>query len=961
MGLVGEDIGPARAREQFLRGGTVEGTVRNPILNSWQRSRSLGLSPEGCELPYFEDLDLDGRLVRAATPVLDRLQYRFAGRNMNVSLADGRGAVLQRRFGETSQVRHLAAIQSVPGFVFAEEFAGTNGIGLALAERQLINVYGAEHFAERSQSNACAAIPVRDPLSGRIQGVLCFGYPPTDADAALNIVISKAAGAIERRLLEQSSTRERALLQAYVDARNRAPTGDTTGNGQLGELAGSGLDWRDEMILKERATDLISAAQRAAVDVLLPGGRRVTLLSRPVTSPSGVAGVVIEAVLPAPHQHRTVLTETGTSPGSLAPPVLAPAAPSGPLPGTEPDRPATTVRPPGAVGRTADSATSGLVLIGEPGVGTYAVAARRRLELLSEASTRIGTTLDVSRTAQELAEMAVPRLADYVTIDLPEAVLRGEEPTDPRTGLYRTVVHGIRDDCPFYPAGERVDLRPSTPQLRCLADRQPVLEPDLRAAGGWIAQDPAHAERLLGHHIHSLIAVPLLARGIALGTASFYRAQDPAPFGDDDRSLAQELATRAAICIDNARRFTREHTMVLALQHSLLPQSFPEQSAVEVAYRYMPAESGVGGDWFDVIPLSSTRVALVVGDVVGHGLHAAATMGRLRTAARNFAELDLAPDEVLTHLDNLVGRLDRDEGGEDPHADSTGIIGATCLYAIYDPTSQQCVMARSGHPPPALVHPDGTVTFPDLPAGPPLGLGGLPFETAEFAVPEGSQLVLYTNGLIEDRHRDVDTALDQLRHALAHPTRPPEETCEAVVRAVVPQHPADDIALLVARTHALPPHRSATWDLRADPALVSGIRAAVTRQLAEWGLHEVVFATELLLSELVTNAIRYGTEPLQVRLLHDRTLICEVSDAGSTAPHLRHAATTDEGGRVPHLRHAATTDEGGRGLFLVAQLAQAWGTRYTAGGKVIWAECALEAPAGKTGAAAAYFDDIPAL
>ncbi|MFF8784401.1 SpoIIE family protein phosphatase [Streptomyces sp. NPDC015125] len=985
MGLVGADIGPARAREQFLRGGAVEGTVRSPILNSWQRSRSLGLSPEACELPFRQDLDLDGRLVRAAIPVLDRLQSRFAGRNMNVSLADGRGAVLQRRFGDASLVGQLAAIQSVPGFVFAEEFAGTNGIGLALAERQLINVYGAEHFAERSQSNACAAIPVRDPLSGRIEGILCLGFPPTDAAVALNEVISRAAGAIERRLLEQSSTRERALLQAYLDARSRAPTGETTGNGQpVGPaesrpaesgpaesgLAESGLDWRDQMILKERATDLISSAQRAAVEVPLPGGRRITLLSRPVTSPSGVEGVVIEAVLPTPHQHLAVLSAAGAAPGPPTEQVLAPAVPlSGYLPGTGPDRAAAPERPPDALGsaerpagrpagrpaerlserpaeRPSGSAAGGLVLIGEPGVGKYAVAARRRLELLSEASTRIGTTLDVSRTARELAEMAVPRLADYVTIDLPEAVLRGEEPTDPRTGLHRTVVHGIRDDCPFYPAGERVDLHPSTPQLRCLDDRQPVLEPDLRTATGWIAQDPAHARRLLGHHVHSLIAVPLLARGIALGTASFYRSRDPAPFGDDDRSLAQELATRAAICIDNARRFTREHTMVLALQHSLLPQSFPEQNAVDVAYRYLPAESGVGGDWFDVIPLSGTRVALVVGDVVGHGLHAAATMGRLRTAARNFAELDLAPDEVLTHLDNLVARLDRDEGTESPAGDSTGIIGATCLYVIYDPTTQQCVMARSGHPPPALVHPDGTVTFPDLPAGPPLGLGGLPFETAEFALPEGSRLVLYTDGLVGDRHRDVDTALDLLRRALAHPDRTPEDTCEAVVRAVAPRHPADDIALLVARTHALDPGRIATWDLEADPALVSGVRAAVTRQLAEWGLHEVVFATELLLSELVTNAIRYGTGPVQVRLLHDRTLICEVSDAGSTAPHLR---------------HAAATDEGGRGLFLVAQLAQAWGTRYTADGKVIWAECALEASAGKPDAAAAYMDNIPAL
>ncbi|WP_328382195.1 SpoIIE family protein phosphatase [Streptomyces sp. NBC_00400] len=972
MGLVGEDIGPARAREQFLRGGAVEGPVRSPILNSWQRSRSLGLSPEECELPFRQDLDLDGRLVRAATPVLDRLQSRFAGRNMNVSLADGRGAVLQRRFGDASLVRHLAAIQSVPGFVFAEEFAGTNGIGLALAERQLINVYGAEHFAERSQSNACAAIPVRDPLSGRIEGILCLGFPPTDADVALNDVISRAAGAIERRLLEQSSTRERALLQAYLDARSRAPAGEATDNGQPrgpaesppaeSGLAESGLDWRDQMILKERATDLISSAQRAAVEVPLPGGRRITLLSRPVTSPSGVEGVVIEAVLPAPHQHLAVVSAAGAAPGPAPVQLLAPGVPlHGQLSGTGPDRAAAQDRPPGAPGPAESPSgrhtegpagprsrrtAGGLVLIGEPEVGKYAVAARRRLELLSEASTRIGTTLDVSRTARELAEMAVPRLADYVTIDLPEAVLRGEEPTDPRTGLYRTVVHGIRDDCPFYPAGERVDLRPSTPQLRCLDDRQPILEADLRTAGGWIAQDPAHARRLLGHHVHSLIVVPLLARGIALGTASFYRSRDPAPFGDDDLSLAQELGTRAAICIDNARRFTREHTMVLALQHSLLPQSVPEQNAVDVAYRYLPAESGVGGDWFDVIPLSSTRVALVVGDVVGHGLHAAATMGRLRTAARNFAELDLAPDEVLTHLDNLVGRLDRDEGTEGSAADSTGIIGATCLYVIYDPTTRQCVMARSGHPPPALVHPDGTVTFPDLPAGPPLGLGGLPFETAEFTLPEGSRLVLYTDGLIGDRDRDVDTALDLLRHALAHPDRPPEDTCEAVLRAVAPRHPADDIALLVARTRALAPRRIATWDLAADPALVSGVRAAVTRQLTEWGLHEVVFATELLLSELVTNAIRYGTAPIQVRLLHDRTLICEVSDAGSTAPHLR---------------HAASTDEGGRGLFLVAQLAQAWGTRYTAGGKVIWAECALEAPAGKSDAAEAFVDTIPAL
>ncbi|MGW1199730.1 SpoIIE family protein phosphatase [Streptomyces sp. NPDC002536] len=935
MGLVADDLGPALARERFLLGGTAGKGVRSLILSSWERSRSLGLSPDGCELPYTQDLDLDGRLVLAAGPVMDRLQARFAGTHMNVSLADGRGAVLQRRFGDPSLVRLLDPIQSVPGFVFAEKYGGTNGIGLALAERRLINVYGAEHFAERSQSNACSAIPIRDPLSGRIEGVLCFGYPRADADVALDVVISRAAEAIERRLLEQSSARERALLQAYLDISRSVPADEK----QPGGLVTSALDWRDRLVLEEKATELISSAQRAAVEVPLPSGRRITLMSRPVISSSGVEGVVVEAVLPAEHQRLAVTAESAMPPGLVTQQALTDAVP---LPGRLPG-PAPVPGTP-AAGRAA----GGLVMVGEPGVGRFAVAARRRLELLSEASTRIGTTLDVTRTAQELAEMAVPRLADYVTIDLPEAVLRGDEPADPTKDLHRTVVHGIRDDCPFYPVGEQVHLRPTTPQLRCLAGGRTVLEPDLRTALGWISQNRVNAQRILAHNVHSLIAVPLLARGNVLGIASFYRSRDPSPFGDDDRSLAQELATRAAICIDNARRYTREHSMVLALQRSLLPQGFPEQNAVEIAHRYMPAESGVGGDWFDVIPLSGTRVALVVGDVVGHGLHAAATMGRLRTAARNFAELDLPPDEVLTHLDNLVGRLDREECGDDPFAGITGIIGATCLYVIYDPTTQLCTMARAGHCPPALVRPDGTAVFPDLPAGPPLGLGGLPFETAEFHLPEGSQLVLYTDGLIEDRGRDFDMAMEELRQALAHPNRPPDETCQAVVESVMPEHPGDDIALLVARTHVLDPHRIATWDLPADPALVSSVRTAVTRRLAEWGLEEIAFSVELLLSELVTNAIRYGSDPIQVRLLYDRTLTCEVSDGSSTAPHLR---------------HAATTDEGGRGLFLVAQLSQAWGTRYTPGGKVIWAECPLEMSAGTPGAEAVEidFDDIPAI
>ncbi|MEU6510122.1 SpoIIE family protein phosphatase [Streptomyces sp. NPDC046942] len=944
-GRATDGTGPARSRERFLEGEPVEACVRTPISNSWQRCRALGLSPDDSGPPYRADFDGDARIVRAAVPVLDRLQSWFAGSKMNISVADANGTVLLRRFGEASLARSLPAFQRVPGFVFAEQYAGTNGIGLALAERQLIQVYGAEHFAERSQGNACRALPVRDPISGRIEGVLCLGYPRSAEDPALATVIRKAARAIERRLLGQSSERERALLRAYLDTGAEAATGPHHSVG-VGELA-FGLHPRDQEILMEKAAELISCAQRAAVRVLLSDGRRVTLVSRPMTSATGVEGFVTEAILSGPSPHEPLIVpQSATVPQSaeegLRLPVdpaasvvpatlLSGAVPRAVAPGLVPGRadvPGTGEASAGGPGGAAGGhpgcppPARGLVMVGEPHVGRYALAARRRLELLSDASTRIGTTLDVRRTAEELAETAVPRLADYVTIDLPEAVPRGEEAADPFTDLYRTVVHGIRDDCPFHPVGKRVDYGPTTPQLRCLTGGQAVLEPDLKTAAGWLAHDPEHTEELLTR-VHSLIAVPLVARGVVLGVAAFYRGQDPAPFGDDDRSLAQELATRAALSIDNARRYTRERTMVLALQRSLLPHGLPDQDAVEVAHRYLPAESEVGGDWYDVIPLSGTRVGLLVGDVVGHGMLSAATMGRLRTAARSFAELDYPPDEVLTHLDNLVGRLDR----EDPDAGETGIIGATCLYAVYDPTTQQCVMARAGHPPPALVRPDGTVSFPDLPAGPPLGLGGLPFEAAEVHIPEGSELVLYTDGLFEDRDRDVDVVLDQLRGALAHPERTPEETCEAVLDTVAPAHPRDDIALLVARTHVLDPHRIAAWDLPADPSLVSEVRGSALRQLADWGVEEASFAAELVLSELVTNAIRHGSGPIRVRLLRDRTLICEVSDTSNTAPHLR---------------RAATTDEGGRGLFLVAQLAQSWGTRYLPQGKVIWAECGLD-------------------
>ncbi|MER7956171.1 SpoIIE family protein phosphatase [Streptomyces sp. NPDC096030] len=594
-------------------------------------------------------------------------------------------------------------------------------------------------------------------------------------------------------------------------------------------------------------------------------------------------------------------------------------------------------------------------------VSGRAEVARGRLQLLYEAGVRIGTTLDVVRTAEELSEVAVPRFADFVTVELLEPVLRGEEPSGAFTEMRRTALTGVTAEHPFQPVGDLIRcIVPTTPMAMALDSGHAVLVEQLDQADGWRAQDPAGAAEALAYGLHSLVAVPVLARGVVLGMANFWRAGTQEPFGEEDLTFAEELTARAAVSIDNARRFTREHAMAVALQRSLLPRILPDLSAVDVAYRYLPAKAGVGGDWFDVIPLPGARVALVVGDVVGHGLHAAATMGRLRTAVHNFSTLDLPPDELLGHLDELIDRIDQVDRGSDgdpaggsgggsegsgrSDADRTAegasavdgsaegkegserITGATCLYVIYDPADGRCVMARAGHPGPALVHPDGRVEFPELPAGLPLGVGGMPFETTELYLPEGSRLVLFTDGLLVDRDRDFDTGLGLLAEALATTGHSPQQACGDVLTTLLGPAPDDDIALLIADTRRLEPARIAEWDVPPDPADVSRIRNAGAAQLAAWGLDGIAFTAELILSELITNAIRYGAEPIRVRLLRDRRLICEISDGSSTAPHLR---------------YAATTDEGGRGLFLVAQFAERWGTRYTKRGKVIWAELPL--------------------
>ncbi|MEU8872326.1 SpoIIE family protein phosphatase [Streptomyces javensis] len=575
---------------------------------------------------------------------------------------------------------------------------------------------------------------------------------------------------------------------------------------------------------------------------------------------------------------------------------------------------------------------------------TAQLTARQRLTLLNEASVRIGSTLDIDRTAQELADVAVPALADFVTVDLLPAVHDGGEPRPGPPGghvlLRRVACRSVFAGCPeaVLEPGQVAAYPEFSPAAECLkaerAMRNRVTDP---AVARWADEAPERAAMIRRFGLHSTMAVPLRARGTTLGVATFSRHRHPEPFEQDDLLLAEEMTARAAVCVDNARRYTHERHTALALQRSLLPRTLPPSAAVEVVSSYRPADSrsGVGGDWFDVIRLSGARVALVVGDVVGHGVRASAAMGRLRTAVRTLADVDLAPDELLTHLDDLINHLsDETEsgtGGTDS-AETVGVtnaqIGATCLYAVYDPVSRRCSLARAGHPPPVLVTPDGTATLLDLPGGPPLGLGSLPFETVELELPEGSLLALYTDGLIGSRERDVDGAIDTLRSTLAQPAASLDGLCEAVLAKLLPGHPTDDIALLLARTRRLGAERVATWELPDDPAVVARARREAAERLAAWGFEESAFTMEVVVGELVTNAIRHATPPIGLRLIHDRALICEVSDGSATAPHLR---------------RARAFDESGRGLLLVAQLTESWGTRQTATGKTIWAE--LAAPA----------------
>ncbi|GAA2931482.1 SpoIIE family protein phosphatase [Streptomyces thioluteus] len=572
-----------------------------------------------------------------------------------------------------------------------------------------------------------------------------------------------------------------------------------------------------------------------------------------------------------------------------------------------------------------------------------AAGVRRNLALLNEASARIGTSLDLETTARELLDVAVPQFCDLASVDLYQGLLAGDEAppglADGSAELRRVAFASAVSGAPVAPdvsdasdpSGEKAV---QVGEVHRYAFHSPC-------AGALRTAQPQAVPGVSGQ---STLAVPMVARDTVVGLVQFTRTRGSEPFGERDRAVAVELASRAAVCIDNARLYRREHERALILQRSLLPPVDPEAAGLEIACRYLPgnAATEVGGDWFDVIELPGHRTALVVGDVMGRGLRAAVAMGELRTAVRTLAMLDMEPAEVLSALDEIAHGLGRPGGkqsasrgvrGSVRPADLSEVYLATCVYAVYDPVTRRCTVANAGHLPPVLVEEGQPARLLEVQPGMPLGVGGELFEETVIELPDGALLALYTDGLVESRDHPLDEGLQAFQDALTDPARPLEDVCDHVLSALDTHHGEDDIALLMARLRGLPSGHVGDWTLPPEPRSVARARELARELLPQWGLEALVDTTELLVSELVTNALRYGEGDIRLRLLLDRTLVCEVWDGGSVQPRRR---------------RARDTDEGGRGLQLVGLLSAAWGSRRIPDGKTVWFELAL--PDGESGA-----------
>jgi serine phosphatase RsbU (regulator of sigma subunit)/anti-sigma regulatory factor (Ser/Thr protein kinase) len=553
-------------------------------------------------------------------------------------------------------------------------------------------------------------------------------------------------------------------------------------------------------------------------------------------------------------------------------------------------------------------------------------AVMRRV-LLDDSVARVGGTLDIDQMARELMDVIVPHFCNAAEIAVLESLVGADEmPADaPNSShLLRRLAVGYDDEDPgweaAFPTGEVLNYPPGTPYVRCMDGGKPVLEASVSADSAQKIADAWRRKPVAGLLAQSsMLILPLIAKETNLGFFACVRKAGYRRFDPYDTEIGMAFASRAALFIDNARRYSRERATALTLQRSLLPTGLSYPSSVKVKHRYLPGSKliEVGGDWYESIALPGARVALVIGDVAGHGVHAAVTMGRLRAAIHTLAGLELQPAEALQQLDELMQTL----GQREPHF-------ATCAYAVFDAVSGSCEVASAGHLSPLLVRPDGSSQFLDVPPAPPLGIGGGHIESRQFQVDDGSLFVLYTDGLVENRTRDIDDGLNRLRGVFGPGStkRPLEDLCKATLAGVYADHQRDDIAVLLARLSRIPDGHHASWTLPGKPTSVRRARALVKGQLGKWELTEWSHTTELLVSELVTNALAYASGEVSLRLILDRALVCEVYDDAAA---------------MPRLRNADDDDESGRGLHVVSQLAQRWGTRRTPAGKAVWFELPL--------------------
>ncbi|MEU3894944.1 SpoIIE family protein phosphatase [Streptomyces sp. NPDC045251] len=553
-------------------------------------------------------------------------------------------------------------------------------------------------------------------------------------------------------------------------------------------------------------------------------------------------------------------------------------------------------------------------------------AVRERLEFLNEVSGRIGTSLDLSRTIVEVSRAVVPRFTDVAGTYLREQVVAGEGFDDGvpdtttmwhRVALEHTDEPGRWDD--VVPVGEAMPFPAHTPFFQCMTSGEPVLVPRITEEMGH-----AIASQFEKRDIRPLITgrsmllVPLKARNVVLGFMILLRHPERPVFNDMDRVTGAELAARAGLVLDNARMYTYQENVAETLQDSMLPHIPARMAGCDIATRYLPGTllGRVGGDWFDAVKLPGARTALVVGDVMGHGLGSTAMMGQLRTAVQTMAGLDLPPAQLLRNLDDLAQRLG------DTYL-------ATCLYVVHDPLAGELHLANAGHIPPVLVRAaDGGSELIELPTGAPIGVGGVPFEAVRVPVAPGDRLVMCTDGLVEVRGEDIGTGLAALCESAAHPAASMDDACDTIIRALGTRGGRkDDVALLMARLGGIDTDAVAEWRLALDPAEVPRARAAVREQLHDWGLAKLADAAELMAGELVTNAVRHAhARPVELRLVRADTLLCEVDDDDHD---------------LPALRSAGPTDEAGRGLRVVSTLAREWGASRTKTGKTVWFELTL--------------------